>query len=41
MNQNIVEKLEHLGVVLDQNQIRQFDTYFNLQVEWNKVMNLT
>ncbi|MEO2240115.1 16S rRNA (guanine(527)-N(7))-methyltransferase RsmG [Dorea sp. YH-dor226] len=41
MNQNIVEKLEHLGVVLDQNQIRQFDTYFNLLVEWNKVMNLT
>ena len=41
MNQNIVEKLEHLGVVLDHNQIRQFDTYFNLLVEWNKVMNLT
>ena len=41
MNHNIVEKLEHLGVVLDQNQIRQFDTYFNLLVEWNKVMNLT
>ena len=41
MNQNIVEKLKHLGVVLDQNQIRQFDTYFNLLVEWNKVMNLT
>lgn len=41
MNQNIVEKLEHLGVDLDQNQIRQFDTYFNLLVEWNKVMNLT
>ena len=41
MNQNIVEKLEHLGVVLYQNQIRQFDTYFNLLVEWNKVMNLT
>lgn len=41
MNQNIVEKLKHLGVDLDQNQIRQFDTYFNLLVEWNKVMNLT
>lgn len=41
MNQNIVEKLKHLGVDLDQNQIRHFDTYYNLLVEWNKVMNLT
>ncbi|WP_235251374.1 16S rRNA (guanine(527)-N(7))-methyltransferase RsmG [Faecalicatena contorta] len=41
MNQNIIEKLEHLNIVLDQKQIQQFDTYFKLLVEWNKVMNLT
>lgn len=41
MNQNINEKLEHLNIVLNQKQIQQFDTYFKLLVEWNKVMNLT
>lgn len=41
MNQNIIEKLEHLNIVLNQKQIQQFDTYFKLLVEWNKVMNLT
>ena len=35
------DRLEALDIVLDQEQIRQFDKYYEILVEWNKVMNLT
>ena len=33
--------LEKLGISLDQKQIEQFLQYYEILVEWNKVMNLT
>ncbi|MCI9024761.1 MAG: 16S rRNA (guanine(527)-N(7))-methyltransferase RsmG [Dorea sp.] len=35
------DRLEALDIVLDQEQIDQFDEYYEILVEWNKVMNLT
>lgn len=35
------DRLETLDIVLDQEQIDQFDEYYEILVEWNKVMNLT
>lgn len=35
------EKLNALGIVLTKNQHEQFDKYYELLIEWNKVMNLT
>ena len=35
------EKLSALGITLTENQYEQFDKYYELLVEWNKVMNLT
>ena len=35
------DRLEALDIVLDQEQIDQFDKYYEILVEWNKVMNLT
>ena len=35
------EGLEKLGISLDQKQIEQFMQYYEILVEWNKVMNLT
>jgi 16S rRNA (guanine527-N7)-methyltransferase len=35
---NIVSQF---GVVLDDNQLEQFNTYYEMLVQWNKVMNLT
>jgi len=35
------EKLNSLGIVLTKEQYEQFDRYYELLVEWNKVMNLT
>ena len=35
------EKLGALGITLTENQYQQFDKYYELLVEWNKVMNLT
>ena len=34
-------KLKQLGIVLTDKMKEQFDRYFELLVEWNKVMNLT
>ena len=34
-------ELGQLGLALTENQIDQFNKYFELLVEWNKVMNLT
>lgn len=35
------EKLSALGITLAEKQYQQFDKYYELLVEWNKVMNLT
>ena len=33
--------LAELGISLSEEQIQQFITYYEMLVEWNKVMNLT
>ena len=35
------EKLNALGITLSEKQYEQFDKFYELLVEWNKVMNLT
>lgn len=41
MSKIFEEKLEHLGIILNEKQIQQFFDYYEILVEWNKVMNLT
>ena len=41
MSQIFENKLKELGIVLNDDQKRQFDFFYELLVEWNKVMNLT
>ena len=41
MSKIFEEKLSSLGITLTETQYAQFDKYFELLVEWNKVMNLT
>ena len=41
MSQIFQNKLEALGITLSEEQKQQFLTFYNLLVEWNKVMNLT
>lgn len=41
MSQLFDNKLNELGIVLDEQQKQQFDGFYELLVEWNKVMNLT
>lgn len=38
---NFLELLEELGITLNDEQIKQFELYYELLVETNKVMNLT
>ena len=38
---DFIKELESLNISLSEKQIEQFDKYFNLLVEYNKVMNLT
>lgn len=40
-NNVLVSGCLELGIQLTDNQINQFETYYELLVEWNKVMNLT
>lgn len=40
-NSVLVSGCMELGIQLTDNQIDQFETYYELLVEWNKVMNLT
>ena len=35
------QEVDNLGLVLSKKQKEQFDQYYNLLIEWNKVMNLT
>lgn len=41
MNNVLTEKVKELSIVLNDKQIQQFEQYYNILVEWNKVMNLT
>ena len=41
MSQIFESKLNELGVTLTEEQKQQFDKFYELLVEWNKVMNLT
>lgn len=41
MSEIFENKLSQLGITLSSKQYQQFDQYFELLVEWNKVMNLT
>ena len=41
MSKLFEEKLSALRITLTENQYEQFDKYYELLVEWNKVMNLT
>lgn len=41
MSQIFEKKLSELGITLSDTQKQQFDKFYELLVEWNKVMNLT
>lgn len=41
MKNKFEQQLNELEIVLNENQYQQFEKYFELLVEWNKVMNLT
>ena len=41
MNTLFEKKLDALGLKLNEKQYEQFDRYYEMLVEWNKVMNLT
>ena len=41
MSKQFEEKLSLLGMSLTERQLAQFDRFYELLVEWNKVMNLT
>ena len=41
MNNVLTEKVKELSIVLNDKQIQQFEQYYNILVEWNKLMNLT
>lgn len=41
MEVKFIKQLEELGIVLNRKQNEQFHRYYELLVEWNKVMNLT
>lgn len=41
MNNVLTEKVKELSIVLNDKQIQKFEQYYNILVEWNKVMNLT
>lgn len=41
MSKIFEEKLQSLGIELTEKQYEQFNKYYELLVEWNKVMNLT
>lgn len=41
MNQLLEIKLKELNIQINEIQNKQFDTFYSMLVEWNKVMNLT
>ncbi|WP_024866075.1 16S rRNA (guanine(527)-N(7))-methyltransferase RsmG [Butyrivibrio sp. FCS014] len=38
---NMIKDFTEYGIALTDDQLKQFDTYYSMLVEWNKVMNLT
>lgn len=41
MNEKLKQQLEQLNIELNEIQYDQFDQFYSLLIEWNKVMNLT
>ena len=41
MSNVLTKKVKELSIVLNDKQTQQFEQYYNILVEWNKVMNLT
>ena len=41
IEKKLCERMSAFGITLTDEMQRQFDRYFELLVEWNKVMNLT
>ena len=41
MDNILDKKLKDIGIELDNRQLEQFNKYYELLIEWNKVMNLT
>ena len=41
MSKIFEQKLNEMGIQLSERQYQQFNNYFELLIEWNKVMNLT
>lgn len=41
MNKRLLDKVESLSLSLNEKQVQQFITFYEMLVEWNKVMNLT
>lgn len=41
MSNRLSEKMKTLGIILSDRQIEQFEKYYSILSEWNKVMNLT
>ena len=37
----LTEEMSSMGIALSEEQVRQFETYYDLLIEWNNVMNLT
>ena len=38
---SFIEELKKLGIKINNYQLEQLEKYYNLLIEWNKVMNLT
>lgn len=41
MDRILDDKVRRLNIILDDIQLKQFEKYFEILIEWNKVMNLT
>ena len=41
MNKRLLDKVESLSIDLNETQVQQFIKFYEMLVEWNKVMNLT
>ena len=41
MDNILDKKLRDIGIELNNRQLEQFNKYYELLIEWNKIMNLT
>ena len=39
--EDFIKLLENKGIVLNNKQIKQFESYYKMLVDWNEKMNLT